>query len=173
MTETSGGSSGGWHELPPPIIDSFIGEYAFLSNFHPLGAGMLFKGIVYPTSEHAYQAEKSASLDVRRHIAKLHTPTLAKRYGKIVKRRPDFDRDQSMLEVVLCKFQIPDLKQELLHTNDSELIEGNAWGDIYWGVCEGKGQNKLGKTLMRVRALIQKPGLFDEKGKYRERSFSK
>lgn len=35
---------------------------------------------------------------------------------------------------------------------DAELIEGNTWGDRIWGVCDGVGENRLGKILMRVRA---------------------
>lgn len=32
-----------------------------------------------------------------------------------------------------------------------ELIEGNYWHDTYWGVCEGVGENHLGKLLMEIR----------------------
>ena len=38
-----------------------------------------------------------------------------------------------------------------------ELVEGNTWGDKVWGVCDGVGENNLGKTLMRIRdALFSK-----------------
>ena len=39
----------------------------------------------------------------------------------------------------------------LLATDDMEIIEGNVWGDTFWGVCDGKGENNLGKVLMEVR----------------------
>jgi len=53
---------------------------------------------------------------------------------------------------VRAKFeQNPDLAAKLIATGDEELVEGNTWGDTYWGVCRGVGQNKLGKILMNVR----------------------
>lgn len=41
-----------------------------------------------------------------------------------------------------------------LATGDAILIEGNTWGDRFWGVCEGFGQNHLGHVLMRVRVQL-------------------
>lgn len=48
-----------------------------------------------------------------------------------------------------------ELRELLLATNDALLIEGNTWGDTYWGVCNGKGENNLGKILMKVREEIR------------------
>ena len=36
-------------------------------------------------------------------------------------------------------------------------IEGNTWNDTFWGVCNGQGQNWLGKILMLVRSELNKP----------------
>ena len=41
--------------------------------------------------------------------------------------------------------QHPHLIEMLLQTGDEELVEGNKWGDRFWGVCKGKGENHLGK----------------------------
>jgi predicted NAD-dependent protein-ADP-ribosyltransferase YbiA (DUF1768 family) len=48
----------------------------------------------------------------------------------------------------------PDLAQALLATGRADLVEGNDWGDTYWGVCRGQGRNQLGCQLMEVRALL-------------------
>lgn len=57
-----------------------------------------------------------------------------------------------MMEYLLRqKFHDPELQQRLLDTGSEELVEGNTWGDVYWGVCDGKGQNNLGKILMDLR----------------------
>ena len=45
-------------------------------------------------------------------------------------------------------------------TGDAELIEGNTWHDNYWGVCScskcnGRGKNRLGKLLMKVREELR------------------
>ena len=78
--------------------------------------------------------------------------------------RSDWDkvRDQVMYEVVFEKFsQNSKIRERLISTGEAELIEGNTWNDRYWGVCNGIGQNKLGKILMRVRSeFLQKEQLF-------------
>src|SRR3954468_6821071 len=56
----------------PAAIDSFQGEYRFLSNFWP--AGVEFEGITYPTAEHAYQAAKTLDVALRKRIAAEPTP---------------------------------------------------------------------------------------------------
>jgi predicted NAD-dependent protein-ADP-ribosyltransferase YbiA (DUF1768 family) len=52
------------------------------------------------------------------------------------------------------KFAHPELRAKLKETNDAELVEGNWWGDRFWGVCRGEGENHLGKLLMKIRAEL-------------------
>lgn len=60
-----------------------------------------------------------------------------------------------MYEIVLAKFtQNPELLDKLKATGDAILIEGNYWHDTFWGVCEGKGKNYLGKIIMKIRAEL-------------------
>jgi predicted NAD-dependent protein-ADP-ribosyltransferase YbiA (DUF1768 family) len=57
-----------------------------------------------------------------------------------------------MRECLVAKFgQNPELMQLLKDTGDSILIEGNSWGDQFWGVCNSVGKNWLGKLLMEIR----------------------
>lgn len=91
--------------------------------------------------------------EIRKQFADL-PPNLAKRKGRNVQLRNDWEevKEQYMYEIVLAKFkQNRDLKKRLLATGTSELIEGNTWGDVIWGMCKGQGENKLGKILMRIR----------------------
>ena len=61
-----------------------------------------------------------------------------------------------MYDICFKKFsQSEELKKKLLDTGDQELIEGNYWNDTFWGVCEGKGQNHLGKILMQIREELR------------------
>ena len=54
------------------------------------------------------------------------------------------------------KFDDPKLRQKLIDTGERPLIEGNHWGDTYWGQCPvGHGCNNLGKLLMKKRAQLQ------------------
>jgi len=140
-------------------IDDFHGEYRFLSNFGDCPNGVILAdGIRYPTSEHAYAANKTLEPLQREKIATLPTPGQAKRAGRDVAIRADWEvvKDDAMRKIVFAKFdQNPGLKAKLLATGDAQLIEGNTWGDIYWGVCNGRGHNMLGKILMEVRDKLR------------------
>lgn len=130
------------------MIDSFKGPYAFLSNFHPS-----LVGGAYPTVEHAFQAAKTRDPEQRAKVATCATPAQAKRLGRKVTLRPDWEdvKLDVMEELLRQKFENPDLLTLLRATAPHELVEGNTWGDTYWGVCRGKGRNHLGKLLMKIR----------------------
>ena len=140
-------------------ITSFRKEFWFLSNFHP--APVAFEGVTYETVEHAFQAAKSIDPSVREQIRLCAKPGDAKRIGRQIMQRPGWYEMQEriMFNLVLQKFlQHETLRRKLIDTGDCEIIEGNTWGDVYWGaVAEGavwKGKNKLGKILMRVRDIV-------------------
>lgn len=134
------------------MILSFRDEYFFLSNFYPVEIKL--DGIVYPNAETAFQAQKTLDVEERRKFSMLKNPVQAKRLGRKVKLRDDWEEVKLdiMTEVVSQKFlQHPHLIEMLLQTGDEELVEGNKWGDRFWGVCKGKGKNHLGKILMKIR----------------------
>ena len=140
------------------VIDSFRGKFAFLSNFHP--SRIEYQGITYPTVEHAYQADKFQDRETKLMIAALKTPGDAKRAGKYRKmsgaaaRKWDVDRVEVMMELIRIKFSRDPMRALLLGmTWDWKLVEGNWWGDKFWGVDEktGEGMNMLGEILMIVR----------------------
>lgn len=136
-------------------IDSFRGKYFFLSNFYLTEVD--FDGFTFQNNEAAFQAMKTLDRGKRAEFTRLD-PSSAKRKGRQVRLRKDWEevKDQLMYEICLSKFnQNEDLKRKLLQTKGIELIEGNDWGDTYWGVCRGRGQNKLGKILMRVREELE------------------
>lgn len=134
------------------IIDSFKGEYAFLSNFYPVPCD-LGSGVVFPTAEHAYQASKSQDSTDWKDVMECVSPGAAKRMGKIVTMRPNFNQLKLsyMGQIIRAKFNDPRLADRLVETGDAKLIEGNHWNDTYWGVCKGVGQNMLGRLLMSER----------------------
>lgn len=134
------------------MILSFRDEYFFLSNFYPVEIKL--DGIVYPNAEAAFQAQKTMDVEEHRKFSMLKNPVQAKRLGRKVKLRDDWEEVKLdiMTEVVSQKFlQHPHLIEMLLQTGDEELVEGNKWGDRFWGVCKGKGENHLGKILMKIR----------------------
>ena len=138
------------------MINSFNGNYRFLSNFFE--SPVLFEKKVYPTVEHAYQAAKTTDDAAREKICRAKTPGSAKRIGRKVKLRPLWDtiKINIMYNLLKQKFTVhPELYQQLLDTDNEELIEGNTWKDTFWGVCNGVGENWLGKLLMKVRKELQ------------------
>lgn len=137
------------------IINLFRGDYRFLSNFYV--TDIPYEGLIYPSVEHAFQAAKSTNLSIRETIRCAETPAVAKRIGRLLTIREDWENVKCdiMLTLLRLKFNKEDLKIKLLSTEDAELIEGNCWGDIFWGQCNGQGQNILGVLLMKVRKEIK------------------
>ena len=137
-------------------IYGFFQEYRFLSNAHECKVWM--SGATYPTSEHAYHAQKTLNAHERQKISKLDTWQIAKAYGQKVKLRSDWEdvKRARMYAVLECKFiQNKYLRILLERTGDKYLEETNWWGDRYWGVCEGEGKNHLGRLLMRLRKELR------------------
>jgi ribA/ribD-fused uncharacterized protein len=141
-------------------IDAFRGRWAFLSNFHP--AQLTWDGLLYPTSEHAFNAGKTLDPVLRRDIAKAPTPREAKRRGRSVPLRPGWDdtvRFEVMAAVLRAKFCChPGRVDALLATGEALLVEGNTWHDQTWGdcrcgrtACAEPGANHLGRLLMELR----------------------
>jgi len=138
------------------MIDSFTGKYRWLSNFEPSTIEM--DGLLYRTVEHAYQAAKTIDVAERIRVQRCDTPGIAKKLGQQVRLRKDWEdiKVDVMTKLVRKKFSVEPLRSKLLETGASKLIEGNWWQDTFWGVCRGKGQNKLGKILMKVRTELQR-----------------
>lgn len=138
------------------MIGTFDGEYAFLSNFYPFFITDE-DYITYPTVEHYFQAMKTLDKGVRFYIAIQATPGKAKRLGRKLDLRPDWEfiKDSIMEKALRIKFSNPELRKALLNTGDEYLEEGNTWGDQYWGVYNGVGKNTLGKLLMKIRQEIK------------------
>lgn len=152
-----------WPATGGQVIDFFGGEHAFLSNFHI--SPVEVDGQVYPSGEHAFQALKATNEQDRRLIQEAHSPAQAKRIGRRIAMRSDWatERDRAMARVVEAKFGDTDLAVRLLETGDACLIEGNDWGDAYWGACRDHagswvGENRLGQILMALRARLRSTG---------------
>jgi ribA/ribD-fused uncharacterized protein len=148
------------------MIDKFDGKYRFLSNFYP--CKIEHQGITYPSVEHYYVAMKVndeqlingkyyTTGDFREMISRVKEAALVKKIGNKIKLRSDWDNKKLdvMNWAIREKFKDESLKELLLSTGDQELIEGNFWKDFFWGVCNGRGQNHLGKILMIVRDEIR------------------
>jgi ribA/ribD-fused uncharacterized protein len=136
-------------------IRGFFGQYRFLSNFYILSEGVTFEDLVYPSTEHAYQAAKWPHnqrlqfLDVTaaksKHLGKAAPNFNAKRWNK--------HKVELMRTLVFQKFERNlVLRKKLLAMEGYTLDERNSWNDRFWGTDEtGTGENHLGLILMNVR----------------------
>ena len=150
-------------------IHCMVGEYRWLSNFHE--CLVWFDGLWYPSSEAAYQAQKTTDEGQRQAFTTM-TPTEAKKAGKKVKCRDDWEdiKLDVMDKCLRSKFSKeinPDLVELLLATGKAEIEEGNWWKDSFWGIAYGSkddcvkginpigGRNELGKQLMTIRWALR------------------
>ena len=138
-------------------ITFFRGQYRFLSNFFP--SLVEYQGKIWPTIEHAYQASKTLDYDLQEEIRLAPTPGKAKRLGRSVVLRSDWNeiRVGIMRDLIKLKFANPHLRERLMGTGLAYLVEGNHWHDNFWGDCHcnscylHEGSNMLGTILMRQR----------------------
>lgn len=134
----------------------FRGNYNFLSNFYP--ARVFFEGEWYATAEHAYQAAKFDDPEIKEAIKNSETPGRAKRLAASnsdkISDHWNKHKLPIMYTIVSQKFKNnPKLKQKLIEV-DEPIVEHNEWNDTFWGVCNGEGENNLGKILERVKREI-------------------
>ena len=144
---------------PERVILKFDGDYRFLSNFFPVT--VYLDGDAYHTVEHAYQAAKTTQCYQRGEIRLVDSPGAAKRMGQKVTLRSEWRDDRFkahvMLGLLMQKFKDPELQLRLLNTDGKLLVEGNTWGDRFWGVTlpDYNGINILGAYIMFIRHQLQ------------------
>lgn len=139
------------------VIDSFRGEYRFLSNFYesPL---TLPDGRIADTLEHGFQAYKAVYDEDYERILNAPSPGEAKRLGRQVRLRLDWESAKIPLMRRLLAWKFDEgalLARRLLDTENALLVEDNTWGDTFWGVYDGVGHNWLGHLLMARRAELR------------------
>ncbi len=136
-------------------IERFAGPDRFLSNFYLVE--IMWEERVYASSEHLYHAMKAGTEEEREWVRSAPTAKEAKFRGRRVRAMADWGerRIGAMRSALEAKFgQHPGLAAKLDETGDARLVEGNTWGDMFWGVDTetGRGENHLGELLMELRA---------------------
>lgn len=145
-----------------------VGEYGFLSNLWRCPVS--FEGILFDSSEAAYQYGKPKDPKVREWLSKAPYPrftafvghSLNVKYDVVPGWNPSKRRGlpgikfARMRAVVLQKFrENPELGEKLMATGDKQLLEVSKT-DSTWGIGKnGDGKNMLGVILMETRAKIQ------------------
>ncbi len=137
-------------------IKGFFDEYRWLSNMHD--CAILFMGLGFNSTEAAYQACKNTNIVIAKQFQNM-TGLQAKNYSNNITVRKDWPKIKYniMAQLIFQKFllHLP-LREMLLDTGDKYIEETNYWKDTYWGVCDGVGENNLGKIIMATREYFKK-----------------
>lgn len=145
-------------------LDETIGfyerEYYFLSNFSSFQ--VMWKGRLWQTSEHAYQASKFFDVDenIIEEIFMARSAHDSKKIAKKYKEKhnSNFEKEKILIMEDICRHKLEQhefIEQKLLESGDKFLIE-DSHKDSFWGWGENKdGRNELGKIWMRLREELK------------------
>lgn len=137
-----------------PIVRFRGRQNGFLSNFYMYP--FPHNSVTLKSVEHGFQAEKARYPEDRERIWLARSAREAKLLGRRIEITPYWDSIKLavMLDLLRSKFSVPELRERLLNTGDALLVEGNTWGDTFWGAdsVTGVGNNWLGQLLMVVRS---------------------
>lgn len=144
------------------VKKKFVGELAFLSNFHPSPIIIPEWEMEYATGEHLYQSLKTEDMKWAIAIAEAKTPGQCKRLAQECPLRENWEEVKlgAMYFTLQRKFpiELPNrFTLQLLQTPDEDLVEINPWKDTFWGVDyrTGEGQNWLGRLLLIHRDKLR------------------
>jgi N-glycosidase YbiA len=162
---------------------AFKNEAEFLSNFSPYHKSEFFnyKNLLYPSNEHFYQAMKFVDINDQKLVIQYPSKGLKKICRELKSLDENFNKNSIMWRGLNYKFSLPRYSAQLALTLNNNLAEYNYWNDQYWGICKNKGENHLGKMLMKIRENqqlhdnsisinIAGNGLYTMKNKYSQRN---
>ena len=131
---------------PKPTKSKFTGNYYFLSNMFP--CLIYVDGYEFLSTEAAYQAAKDP-----RNATKYQDINGYQAKRIAVKASQEFHNTKlGIMKFLLeTKFSNQSLMAMLVQVPDEDLVEVNTWGDRYWGVCNGVGENHLGNLLKLIK----------------------
>jgi len=147
----------------------------FLSNFVPKDLSIHFDHNIFTNSEQIFMYLKARYFKDQESADKIVSegkePRIARNLGQLVKNYSDKEwfkvREGMMFKACYLKFNSnEELKNKLLNTGNKTLVEASPT-DQYWGVRlvetddrildekNWKGQNLLGKVLVKVRDKLK------------------
>lgn len=136
----------------------YEGKYYSFSNFS--SHEVIFLGKRYKTAEHCYQSQKFTDAGIKAEIESTPSSFLAKKvsHSHDDKKRKDWENVKMdiMKQIITEKVkQYEEIKELLLETGDTEIIDNTPF-DYYWAIGEdGTGKNMIGKILMDIRKEIK------------------
>ena len=138
----------------------------FYIYFSPYTAHALeLDGRIYPTLEHAYQAQRYTDQKIINEILSARSPLKAWQISSTYKHLqiPEFKKDEHKLFTMekLMRLKVDqheEIRKALIDTKDLEIIKRIVTyppGDGFWDIGEdGKGENHIGKIWMKIRSEL-------------------
>jgi len=142
--------------LKDPHALFYMGKYYALDNFSAFA--IEWRTELWPTLEHAYQAEKTDDERIRRTIKEALSAHDAKQIGRSVSTSKSLRKDWGgvkkpmMKALMMCKAeQHPYIRKTLVQSKGLILIEDSPT-DSFWGRGpDWKGENTVGELWMEIR----------------------
>ena len=143
-------------------VKDLYGEFSNFALF-PIN----IEGVIWPSSEHFYQAHKFLDHDLQERVRAAASPFLAAQIGRdpSLPMREDWDdvKDGVMLIALHAKYSQYSVLKELLASTGKSHIYEHTKNDCYWADCgDHSGKNMLGQQLMQIRTEIQGENLLHD-----------
>lgn len=141
------------------VIGFYEREFYCFSNFSSFS--VRWKGRLWPTSEHAYQASHFMN-DHSKLVEQIFRANSAHEAYKIAKNNVDKvpeDWENRKIKIMesICKNKLrqnPYVMKKLLQTGNKKIVEDSPKDDFWgWGLNR-HGRNELGKVWMKLREEI-------------------
>lgn len=119
-----------------------------------------YKGMVYPTAEHAYHCQRYTDPAVLDEIKNARSAKLAWEASQKYKSQQmlGFEEGKVALMEDICRAKLAqhaDVKEVLLWSEGMAIIK--TYPDPFWGIgLDGEGRNELGKLWMRLRDELKR-----------------
>ena len=159
-------------------VEAFGGNKDCLSNFFP--CEVVYEGMSYKSSEHAYQAEKARKCgrpDLVPKIVGAKNAFQAKQASKDIACDKKWEEQNVHLmeQIVAAKVEsVPEVKAYLINTGSRPIAEAVPFS-TFWGTGLAReatlatdksrwpGQNEMGRVLEKIRADLQRDITLKEK----------
>lgn len=152
-------------------------DYKWLSSFNKANA-FEYNGKIYPTVEHAFQAQKIDLDDPKKDeyqdkfTDEKLAPNEAKKMGgkgyfksnNYSFRAKDWDKVKlSIMKDIVSEYykSNPDMAKKLVETGDKKLVHKGFGIDGFWGVTKKENNNHHGKILMEMREELKDPKFYE------------
>lgn len=141
-------------------ISLFAGKYNFLSNDHI--CLVYHDGYLFNSVTHAFQAARAQNQETKERISKIHDFDIMYEIAETIEDPANWAKFRSKTMEVLIRDKFrrnPQLRQRLSET--APAIIQNTYDDtenrnnLYWGIVDGRGENVIGKILMKIRDDIK------------------